>query len=255
MNNMNNQPFKHAATVHTLRSNPIFSSLDADMLNQIVDMCVSKALAKDQLLFSEGSPVQGLFIVQSGAVKLRRLNSRGQEQLIHVCRAGESLAADVLLLDRGYCADACATEPSQVFMIPKTAFLPLLRTHVDLTLRLLYAVEQHVLQLIGLVDDLTLKDVQTRLAKWLVDRCPDPESASPQQIELPMTKRLLASELGVTSETLSRTFNKFRQQRWLYVNGRTITLLAPSALSHWLRAKCGLPQPVAAPGCRTSFAM
>ena len=250
---MNSQPFKHTAILHTLRSNPIFSAVDGDMLNQIVGMCIPKALAKDQFLFCEGNPVQGLFVVQSGALKLRKLNSRGQEQLIHVFRAGESLAADVLLLDTGYCADACATEPSRVFLIPKAAFLPLLRTHVDLTLRLLYAVEQHVQQLIGLVDDLTLKDIQTRLAKWLIDHCPDPESAMPQEIELPMTKRLLASELGVTSETLSRTFSKFRQQRWLCVSGRTITLLAPSALSRWLRTKCGSPEPVTN-GCPTSLA-
>jgi CRP/FNR family transcriptional regulator len=240
---MNNQVFKHAAVVHTLRRNSIFSSLDSKTLDEIVDMCIPKALTRHQSLFCEGSPVHGFFVVQSGAIKLRKLNSRGQEQLIHVFRAGETLGADVLLLDTGYSADACATEPSQVLMIPKGRFLPLLNTHVDLTLKLLQAVEYHVLQLIGLIDDLTLKDVQTRLAKWLIEHCPSCDTETPQQIQLPMTKRLLASELGVTSETLSRTFNKFRQQRWLAIRGRTITVLSPSAMATWLNSKCGLPHP------------
>jgi len=240
---MNNHTFKHAAVLHTLRSNGIFAGLPGATLDQIVDMCVPRSLAKDQCLFCEGNLVHGFFIVQSGAIKLRKLNFRGQEQILHVFRTGESLAADVLLLDTGYSADACATEPSHVLMIPKTAFLPLLRTHVELALNLLRAVEQHVLQLIGLVDDLTLKDVQTRLAKWLVEHCPDPGSAEPQQIKLAMTKRLLASELGVSSVTLSRTLGKFREQRWLRVSGRTITLLAPVAIRQWLLGKHGLVDP------------
>jgi hypothetical protein len=82
-----------------------------------------------------------------------------------------------------------------------------------------------------LVDDLTLKDVKTRLAHWLVQRCPDPASNQPCQVQLPMTKHMLASELGTGSETLSRTLATFRNQKLLSVAGRTITLLCPSKLA------------------------
>ena len=51
------------------------------------------------------------------------------------------------------------------------------------------------------------------LTNWLVKRCPNPQGEAPVKIELTMTKRVLAAELGTVSETFSRTFAKFRQQK------------------------------------------
>jgi CRP/FNR family transcriptional regulator, dissimilatory nitrate respiration regulator len=91
------------------------------------------------------------------------------------------------------------------------------------------------------VNDLTLKDASTRLASWLVQHCPDPHSAEPQRIELRMTKHLLAQELGLVSETLSRTLHTFRDQRFIDVEGRSITLLCPARLAEFLREKTESP--------------
>jgi CRP/FNR family transcriptional regulator len=86
---------------------------------------------------------------------------------------------------------------------------------------------------------LTLKDVETRLANWLVKRCPDPQSERPVRIELTMTKRVLAAELGTVSETFSRTLAKFRQQKLIAVKGRTVTVLSPAKLAALLRRNLG----------------
>jgi hypothetical protein len=87
--------------------------------------------------------------------------------------------------------------------------------------------------------DLTLKDVETRLANWLVKRCPDPQSEKPVRIELTVTKRVLAAELGTISETISRTLAKFREQILLTVKGEPITVLSPARLSVLLRRNLG----------------
>ena len=50
----------------------------------------------------------------------------------------------------------------------------------------------HLRVLVGQLEDLTLKDVETRLANWLVKRCPNPQSDQPVRVELTMTKRVLA---------------------------------------------------------------
>ena len=71
----------------------------------------------------------------------------------------------------------------------------------------------HLRVLVGQLEDLTLKDVETRLANWLMKRCPHPLSEKPARIELTMTKRVLAAELGTVSETFSRTLAKFREQK------------------------------------------
>jgi CRP/FNR family transcriptional regulator len=93
--------------------------------------------------------------------------------------------------------------------------------------------------LVGQLEDLTLKDVETRLANWLVKRCPDPQSERPVRIELTMTKRVLAAELGTVSETFSRTLAKFRQQKLIAVKGRAVTVLSPAKLAALLRHNLG----------------
>ena len=98
---------------------------------------------------------------------------------------------------------------------------------------------QHLRVLVGLLDDLTLKDVETRLANWLVKRCPNPEAQTPVRIELTMTKRVLAAELGTVSETFSRTLAKFREQKLVSVKGKTLTVLSPAKLNALLRRNLG----------------
>jgi len=56
---------------------------------------------------------------------------------------------------------------------------------------------------------------------------------------LPMTKRVLAAELGTVSETFSRTLAKFREQNLLTVAGKTVTVLCPARLTALLRRNLG----------------
>jgi CRP/FNR family transcriptional regulator len=81
--------------------------------------------------------------------------------------------------------------------------------------------------------------VETRLANWLVKRCPNPQSDKPVAIELKMTKRVLAAELGTVSETFSRTLASFRERKLVSVKGKTITVLSPMALNALLRRNLG----------------
>ena len=73
-----------------------------------------------------------------------------------------------------------------------------------------------------------MKDVETRLANWLLKRCPEPNSEKPVKIVLTMTKRVLAAELGTVSETFSRTLATFREQKVIEVKGRTVIVLSPN---------------------------
>jgi CRP/FNR family transcriptional regulator, dissimilatory nitrate respiration regulator len=233
--------FKQAAIANTLRQCALFDDIECPELNAITSITVLKTLARGEYLFLENAPVNGFYIVQSGAIKLHRLNVKGHEQVFHVFRPVESFGEEMILSDAGYPADATAAEDSQVLLVQKNPFLALLRSHRELSFRLLRSAAQRVCSLMGLVDDLTLKDAPTRLASWLIQHCPEPNSREPQRIHLKMTKHLLALELGIASETLSRTFHKFRTQRLIEVEGRFVTLPCPVRLAEFVREKLDLP--------------
>ncbi len=230
---------KQAAIANTLRSCQLFAGLPPADLNAIADITVVKSLDKGDYLFREGAPSQGFYIVQKGAINIHRVSPVGKEQVIKIFRAGESFAEAALATMSGYPADARAVESSQILLVQKAGFLELLKRQPELGLRMLGSMSLHLRSLVGQLEDLTLKDVETRLANWLVKRCPDPDSTKPFAIELKTTKRVLAAELGTVSETFSRTLAKFREQKLLAVKGKTVTVLSPVKLRDLLRRHLG----------------
>ncbi len=231
--------FKNAVIVNTLRSCQLFTGLPPADLEKIAEITVAKSLEKDEYLFHEGDPAHGFYVVQRGAVNIHRVTATGKEQIIHVFRTGDSFAEVALASATGYPAEARAQETSQVLLVQKDGILELLKRQPELALRMLGSMSSHLRVLVGQIEDLTVKDVETRLANWLVKRCPQPQSEKPVAIELVGTKRMLAAELGTVSETFSRTLAKFRQQKLLAVKGKIVTVLSPAKLTALLRRNLG----------------
>lgn len=204
----------------TLRSCQLFSGLAPADLEAIAAFAQLRSVPKDAYLFREGSPSEGFYVVQKGAINVHRVSQAGKEQVIHVFRPGETFAEGTLATERGYPADARAVEASAVILLPKVPVLALLRNRPDLALRMLGSMSQHLRVLVALVDDLTLKDVETRFLNWLLKH----HRSGAATVELGRTKRVLAAELGTSSETLSRTFARLRDAGLLDIRGSTVRL-------------------------------
>ncbi len=230
---------KNAALLNSLRGCSLFSGLPPEDLRNLAAISVVKACAQDEYLFREGEPSRGFYLVLRGAVSVHRVNAAGKEQVIHVFQAGESFAEGALASPAGYPADARALESSQLLLVQKAGFLTLLRRQPELALRMLASMSAHLRTIIGQLEDMTMKDVETRLAHWLIQRCPDQAAEKPATIELKTTKRVLAAELGTVGETFSRTLARFRKQKLLTVKGRTVTILSPRKLGDLLRHNLG----------------
>ena len=230
---------KNVGIINTLRSCQLFTGLPLPDLGNIAAATVVKSLDKGEYLFHEGDRAIGFYVIQRGAINVHRVTAAGKEQIIHVFRTGDSFAEVALASETGYPADARALESSQVLLVQKDGILALLRRQPELALRMLGSMSSHLRVLVGQLEDLTLRDVETRLANWLIKRCQNPQSEQPVRIELTMTKRVLAAELGTVSETFSRTLAKFRDQKLLAVKGRTFVVLSPMKLQTLLRRNLG----------------
>jgi CRP/FNR family transcriptional regulator len=230
---------KRTVIVNTLRSCQIFTGLPQPDLENIAAITVVKSLEKGEYLFREGDPAIGFYVIQRGAINVHRVTAAGKEQVIHVFRTGDSFAEVAVVSPTGYPADARALEATQVLVVRKEGIFELLKRKPELALRMLGSMSSHLRALVGQIEDLTVKDVETRLANWLVKRCPNPQGEAPVKFDLTATKRVLAAELGTVSETLSRTLAKFRQQKLLAVKGKTITVLSPARLNALLRRNLG----------------
>lgn len=225
---------RHGVVWQTLKRCALFADINPAGLGDVADLSELKTLEQGEYLFREGGLVRGFYVVRRGAVKVHRVNWLGKEQVIHLYRPFESLAEESLVSDMGHHADACAIERTEVVMVRRAGFVALLHQRPELALSLLRSTHRHVCRLVELLDALTLKDVKTRLAEWLVEHCPDPQSSEPCRIELDTTKRVLAAELGTASETFSRALAKFRRQRLISTNGNQVTLHCPTRLARFV---------------------
>jgi len=231
--------FKRTVVASTLRSCPLFAGLPSSDIEAIALFVVPKHLKKGEYLFREGDPSAGFYIVQKGAINLHRVNVNGKEQVLHLFCPVESFAEGTLAHQGGYPATARATEATTVLLVPLAEFVDMLRRRPDLALRMLGAMSQHLRVLVGLVEDLTLKDVETRISNWLLKQCPRPLRDKPVEIILDRTKRVLAAEMGTASETLSRTLAKLRERKLLRVSGNKLTVTRPRELQRLLQEHLG----------------
>ena len=227
------------AITNSLRACQLFGGVAAEDLESIAAFVVPKALKKGDYLFREGASAEGFYVVRTGSINVHRVSPAGREQVISVFRAGQSFAEAAVASQGGYPADARALEPSNVLLVPKADFVELLRKRPELALRMLASMSQHLRVIVGRLEDLTLKDVETRLANWLLKRCKKPPGTAKEMLQLEGTKRVLAAELGTTSETLSRTLAKFRDDGLLTVSGKSITLFKPAEIEKRLRRNLG----------------
>jgi CRP-like cAMP-binding protein len=230
--------FQLAIITGTLRKSRLFAGAAEKELEQIAAISVLKPIPKGTNIFHEGTFLTGFYVVQRGGIKVRRLNIFGMEQVLHIFRPCESFGEEMLFLESGYPADACAVEDSQVVMVKKNEFIALLKRQPELALRILKSMDGHLRNLVGLLGSLTLKDVKTRLVDWLIQHCPNPQSNEPYTIQLSDTKKVIASEIGTVSETFSRALAKLREQNLLVVHGNRITLFSPFKLTQ-LAESCG----------------
>lgn len=230
---------RRAAVIASLRSSHLFAGLRGPDIEAISAFVVVRPLAKGEYLFHEGDPSEGFYLVQKGAVNVHRVNASGKEQVIHIFRQGETFAEASLATERGYPADARALESSQVLLVRKSGFVELVKRQPEIALRLLGSMSAHLRILVSQLEDLTLKDVETRLLNWLLRRCPCPHEERGFDVELSGTKRALASELGTVSETFSRTLAKLKTQDLIEVKGSVIHVKSAARLSQVLRRNLG----------------
>jgi CRP/FNR family transcriptional regulator len=171
--------------------------------------------------------------VQSGVINVHRITPDGREQGICFFRANESLAEATLVTVDAYPASAVATESSQVIVVHRREFRELIFQKPELALRMLSSMSLHLKHLVQLLQDLKGRQSEARLADWIMRQSPAAAAGCPAVLELPVSKKVLAGQLGFTSETLSRTLAKLRDEGTIAVNGKRITVCQASRLRAW----------------------
>jgi CRP/FNR family transcriptional regulator len=210
-----------------LKAIPYFSHVDGETLRAVARSAVRRTYESDQVALLEGEPSAGLFVVQSGWLKSVKSTPQGREGVIRVVGPGEVFNAIGALASETNPGTVIALEPATVWILPREDLLRSLEEHPSLSSAVTQALAARVQSLMDQVEDLALRSVAARLARFLVESARDGivhRKAWETQAEL-------AARLGTALNVLNRTLKQFSEDGLIDVEREAIRLLDPERLA------------------------
>jgi CRP/FNR family transcriptional regulator len=205
----------------------LFAGLREDDFRKIRAIGSPRRVGKNEILFGEGQEAKGFYVILSGKVKLYKVSPEGKEQILHVVSPPEAFAEAALFLEGTYPAFGEALADSQLLFFPKRDFVHLIEKNPQLSINIIVSLSHFLKKFTSLIEELSLKEVSSRIAKYLLDLSvkASKEGKSPKEVELDLSKTQLASKLGTISETLSRTLAKMKTKKIIDVKRSRILIL------------------------------
>lgn len=200
----------------------LFAALTETEVQALSQRAVERHFAGDEMLFWEGEPCNGIFLLTHGSVKIFKTSAAGREMMLSMETAPNSVA-ELPLFDGGpYPASVRAVGPVEALFINKGEFQQVCRQFPDVALKLLAVVGRRLRHLVGVVESMTFGSVTQRLARILLDLS---ASAGTDEFDLAITHQELASRLGTVREVVSRNLARFRAEGVVSIQGRVLRIV------------------------------
>ena len=197
---------------------PLFTSLLPRQRDRMAQLARPRNLDTGGILFLEDEPCTGFFVLTEGSIQLTRCaDDPGAHPTLAVIMPIASFAEAAMFGGEAFPATATALKPSRVFHFPKAPFLAAMREDPELALAIIHAQAVWLRKLTRTVEQLTGSASSDRLLNWIRENVPAGGS-----LVLPVTKKVLAAQLGMTPETLSRGLRNLQDTGMVRVTGTTL---------------------------------
>lgn len=209
--------------IAAMRTCRFFESLDEETLHLLRPTARRIHQPRNTVIFEEGEVCRGLYIVESGVVKIYKESFEAKEHVLHIALPGDPFGEAALFLGTGYPASAAAVQNTNLILLRRDEFMKLLTERPNVSLQLMASMATWAHRLVSSIESLTLKDASARFAAFLLSRAGE-NVADLVTVELGMPKQTLASHLGMTGETLSRLLAKFEAEGLILSRGKQVVL-------------------------------
>lgn len=211
----------------TLSQIALFAALSDAELQVLAQRAVERHFSPDEMLFWEGEPCAGVFLIIEGSVKIFRTSPGGRELMLAI-ESAPSTVAELPLFDGGaYPASVRAVGPVVSLFINKGDFQQVCRQYPDVALKVLAVVGKRLRHLVGLVESMTFGSVTQRLARLLLEEA---KASASGVFDLSVTHQELASRLGTVREVVSRNLARFRADGLIRMQRHQVQILDRAAL-------------------------
>ena len=210
----------------TLAKVPIFSGLSESELSFLTQRVAPRQYAPGEMVFAEGEPCAGLYVVQSGHIRIFKTSASGREQVLAIDGPGSSVAELPVFDDGNYPASGAAVDQATFLFVSKQDFQALCLAHPQVALKVLRVVGSRLRRLVGIIEELSFTTVRHRLASFLVRlaRHEGKKTSEGVAVTLPASHQELAAQIGTVRELVSRNLSRFQAEGLLTMEGRNLVI-------------------------------
>jgi CRP/FNR family transcriptional regulator, cyclic AMP receptor protein len=236
-------PDQEAASLSVLKRVSIFSSLSEQEFAFLTSHLLQRKYSSGELIFSEGDVCIGLYVVQSGNVRIFKSSAGGREQVLSIDGPGSSIA-ELPVFDGGnYPASAQAVSDCTLLFFSRQDFQTLCTQHPDVALKVLKVVGARLRRLVGIIEELSFSTVRHRLIALLVrlGKTGGVRNDNRDRISLilPSNNSELAAQIGTVRELVSRNLSRLQAEGLIEVDNRKLEIPSLKRLEAELQASGG----------------
>lgn len=206
---------------------------DAKTLDQLVASSIVVSYGNRQRIFDKGDEGDRLLGVLGGQVRIYVMSSEGRELIMNVIMPGE-LFGEISLIDgKPRSASAVAIGPTDLLHIRRQDFLALLQRNCDLCLKFMAVLCERVRWTSGLLEDASLLDLPSRLAKRLLSLAHGigEKQGDGIRIGVKLSQTDLGNMLGVTREAVNKQLREWKRDGLVDVHDGQVLILDPKSLA------------------------
>ncbi|WP_150272704.1 Crp/Fnr family transcriptional regulator [Paenibacillus tepidiphilus] len=201
---------------------PILDILSPEEKIEVMNASISKQYTKGEAIFSPGHSSANLWIVHRGSVKISRFSPAGKEQIVRILSPGDFTGELSLFSHAILTNTAEALEPTEICLIQGKVISDLMLRNPQIAIKFLEKYTERIEMAEDKLEQLTLYDVEQRIAKVLMEMLHDQQNDHLQDnvLILPVSKKDLAVMIGTTQESLSRKLALFQERGWIKLTGQ-----------------------------------
>jgi CRP-like cAMP-binding protein len=217
-------PDSSSVRAAALRKVPLFAQLSPQELEFLAERAVARHYRPGELIFSEGDPCEGLYVIESGSVRIFKTSPGGREQVLGIERADSSLAELPVFDDGAYPASTAALEEARLLLIRKRDFQAICLEHPAVALKVLKVVGARLRHLVGVIEELSFTTVRHRLAALLLRLAGGHGAREANRIEFTLgaSHQEIATQIGTVRELVSRNLGRLQADGLIQIEGKTI---------------------------------
>jgi len=173
---------------------------------EIASITIDKTYEKGQMIYMAGDSKRKLYVIHKGKVKISRITESGKEQVIRILGPGEFMGELSLFSTKDLKDNGEALEKTTMCIIDGEALKNLMIKYPTIGFKVMEELSQRLERTETLIENISLYSVEKRLAQTLLNM-----SNARGEVVLKMSKRDLASHIGMSQETLSRKLSAFQE--------------------------------------------